>query len=153
MITDLLSSGRSARLYQTLVKEKKLFNEINAFVSADVDPGLIILGGKVMDGVTPDEAEAEVDIVLQGLIDTPIQERELKKVKNRYESNLLMGQTNILNKAMDLSFYEMLGDADLLNQEIDKYSSVKPSDITQTASEIFRNANSSTIYYLAEKQI
>ncbi len=151
MITDLLSSGRSARLYQTLVKEKKLFNEINAFVSADVDPGLVILGGKVMDGITLDDAEAEVDIVLQGLIDTPIQERELKKVKNRYESNLLMGQTNILNKAMDLSFYEMLGDADLLNQEIDKYNSVKPSDITQTASEIFKNANSSTLYYLAEK--
>jgi predicted Zn-dependent peptidase len=153
MITDLLSSGRSARLYQTLVKEKKLFNEINAFVSGDVDPGLIILGGKVMEGVTLDEADAEVNVVLKNLINNPINERELKKVQNRYESNLLMGQTNVLNKAMDLSYYEMLGDAEMINQEIDKYCSIKPSDITKTASEIFSDTNSSTLYYIADKEI
>jgi zinc protease len=151
MLTDLLSSGRSARLYQTLVKEKKIFNEINAFVSGDVDPGLIILGGKVMEGVALDNANDEVEKVLQSLIENPIDDRELKKVQNRYESNLLMGQTNILSKAMELSYYEMLGDADFLNQEINKYCSIKPTDITETASKIFRNTNCSTLYYLAEK--
>jgi hypothetical protein len=139
-------------LYQVLVKEKKLFGEISAFVSGDVDPGLIMLGGKVMEGVSLDDANIEVEAVLKGLIDHPVKERELKKVQNKYESNILIGQTSILDKAMDLSYCEMLGDASLINQEVDKYCSIKPSDITETASEIFRGTNCSTLYYTAEKE-
>jgi zinc protease len=152
LITDLLSGGKSARLYQDLVKEKKLFSDISAFVSGDVDPGLIILGGKVMQGVSLDEANEAVGKVLHDLMNCSFTERELKKVQNKYESNILMGQTNVLNKAMDLSYFEMLGDAEMLNHEIEKYCAITPSDIAQTANEIFKETNCSTLYYVAENR-
>jgi predicted Zn-dependent peptidase len=152
LITDLLSGGKSARLYQDLVKEKKLFSDISAFVSGDVDPGLIILGGKVMKGISLDEANKAVDKVLQDLMNCSFTERELKKVQNKYESNILMGQTNVLNKAMDLSYFEMLGDAEMLNHETEKYCAITPSDIAQTAKEVFKETNCSTLYYVAEKE-
>jgi predicted Zn-dependent peptidase len=151
MITDLLSSGKSARLYQALVKEKKLFSEINAYITGDIDPGLLVVGGKVMAGISLDEANKAVEDMLHNLIDKPITDRELKKVQNKYEALLLMGQTSALNKAMDLSYFEMLGDANLLNQEIEKYCSITPADITNTAHDIFHETNCSSLFYMAEK--
>ena len=151
MITDLLSSGKSARLYQALVKEKKLFSKINAYITGDIDPGLLVVGGKVMAGISLDEANKAVEDMLHNLIDKPITDRELKKVQNKYEALLLMGQTSALNKAMDLSYFEMLGDANLLNQEIEKYCSITPADITNTAHDIFHETNCSSLFYMAEK--
>ncbi len=150
MITDLLSSGKSARLYQTLVKEKKLFSDINAFVSGDVDAGILVIGGKVMKNVPTETANLAILEILSNLSQTPISARELKKVQNRYETNLLLSQTNALNKAMNIAYFEMLGDANLLNHEVDKYCSIAPSDVANTAKAIFTEQNCSTLYYMAE---
>jgi predicted Zn-dependent peptidase len=98
-----------------------------------------------------DEANKAVEDMLHNLIDKPITDRELKKVQNKYEALLLMGQTSALNKAMDLSYFEMLGDANLLNQEIEKYCSITPADITNTAHDIFHETNCSSLFYMAEK--
>jgi len=92
-----------------------------------------------------------VEDMLHNLIDKPITDGELKKVQDKYEAHLLMGQTSALNKAMDLSYFEMLGDANLLNQEIEKYGSITPADITNTAHDIFRETNCSSLFYMAEK--
>lgn len=151
MITDLLSSGKSARLYQSLVKEQKLFSEINAFVSGDVDPGLIIIGGKLMEGVSIEKADKAIGNILKELMEHPVSDRELKKVQNKFEINILQGHTSALNKAMSLAFYEMLGNASLVNQETEKYCSVSIHDIMRVAKSVFTTANCSTLYYLAEK--
>lgn len=151
MISDLLSSGKSSRLYQILVKEKKLFSEVNAFVSGDFDPGILIIGGKVMENIPVETADMAIIEILDNLSETPITERELKKVQNKYETNLLLSQTNTLNKAMSLSYFEMLGDANLLNEEIGKYCCITPNDVSNTAKNIFQRENCSTLYYLAEK--
>ena len=151
LMTDLLSSGKSSRLYQDLVKEKKLFSEINAFVSGDADPGLLIIGGKLMQGVEIEIANQAIIEKVAQLKDCPVDEREFKKVQNRFETTLLQGHTNILNKAMGLSYHEMLGDANLLNEEISNYCSVTPEDIMRIAKTVFTEENSSTLYYLTEK--
>jgi zinc protease len=151
LITDLLSGGKSARLYQALVKEKKLFSDISAFVSGDVDPGLFVIGGKTMKGVSLKEANKAILEIIENLADVPISERELKKVQNKFETNLMMGHTNALNRAMGLSYYEMLGDAGMLNQEISQYASVLPEDIVSTTREFLSETNCSTLYYMAEK--
>jgi zinc protease len=151
LITDLLSTGKSARLYQKLVKELRMFSDINAFITGDVDPGLLIIGGKLMDGISTTEAEAAIWDVLRELIEKPVEAPELKKGQNKVETNLLMGHTSALNKAMGLSYYEMLGDARHMNREVDKYCNVIAEDIQQTAKEIFCETNCSTLYYLKEK--
>ena len=151
LISDLLSSGKSARLYQELVKERKLFSEINAYVTGDVDPGLMIIGGKTIKGTSIDKADDAIQEVIEKLSSQPVSERELLKVQHKYEMNLMLGQTNALNKAMGLSYYEMLGNAGLFNDEIHKYSSIRPDEICYTAKEYLCPSNCSTLYYKAEK--
>lgn len=151
MITDLLSSGKSARLYQKMVKELQLFSDINAYVSGDVDPGLIVVGGKLIDGVSPEKADKAVSEMLKDIQGDLFTDTEIQKVKNKFESNLLMSQTNILNKGMSLSYYEMLGDAGLINSEAERYNAISREELRQTATTIFSENNCSTLYYLAEK--
>lgn len=150
MITDLLSSGKSARLYQKMVKELQLFSDINAYVSGDVDPGLIVLGGKLIDGISPEKADKAVSEMLKDIQEHLFSDTEIQKVKNKFESNLLMSQTNILNKGMSLSYYEMLGDAGLLNTEAERYNAITDEELRQTATKIFSENNCSTLHYLAE---
>lgn len=151
LISDLLSSGKSARLYQVLVKEKKLFSEINAYVTGDIDPGLLIIGGKTMEGITAEQANQAIQECIEDLANNPIAENELKKVQNKYETNLMLGQTNILNKAMGLSYYDMLGNAGLLNEEIHKYNQITPDQICLASREFLNETNCSTLFYLAKK--
>jgi zinc protease len=152
MITDLLSSGKSARLYQRMIKELQLFSDINAYVTGDVDPGLVVVGGKLIDGVSPEQADNEIYRILSEIQDNLVSDAEVQKVKNKFESNLLIGQTNILNKGMALSYYEMLGDANLLNTEAERYNSITTEEVRSTASRIFSENNSSTLYYIAENE-
>lgn len=151
LISDLLSGGRSSMLYQDLVKEKKLFNEINAYVSGDADPGLLIIGGKLMQDVDISIADQAIIEKVNALKEIKLEDRELKKVQNRFETTQLQGQSNILNKAMGLSYYEMLGNADLINNEINNYCSVNQHDINRISKVIFNDSNCSTLYYLSEK--
>jgi len=151
VITDLLSSGKSARLYQILVKEKKLFSEINAYVTGDADPGLLIIGGKTMKGVDVKDADMAIQEVIADLSNTSVSERELKKVQNKYATNLMLGHTNALNKAMGLGYYEVLGNADLLNMEMENFNAITPEDISLTSRKLLCETNCSTLFYLAEK--
>ncbi len=151
LITDLLSGGKSSRLYQSLVKEKKIFSEINAFVTGDIDPGLLIIGGKIMDGINIEEADGEIIEIINSVKANKVGERELRKVQNRFETTILQGNANILNKAMGLSYFEMLGDAELLNDETSKYCIINQDDICNNAKTVFKESNCSTIFYLSDK--
>ncbi len=149
LISDILSNGDSSRLYTRLVKEQKLFSEINAYITGDIDNGLFVFTGKLVNGVKMKDAEKAIENEIEKIKDIQVKDEELRKVKNKIESSLEFSEINVLNKAMNLSFSELLGDADLINQEKSKYSSVTIEGIHQTANEIFRKDNCSTLYYFA----
>jgi predicted Zn-dependent peptidase len=151
LISDILSNGNSSRLYTKLVKEQKLFSEINAYVTGDIDKGLLIVTGKLVEGIKMYEAEKAILKEVELLGKEAVAKDELQKVKNKIESSLIFSETSALNKAMNLAYAELLGDADLINQEIMKYSKVTTDDILRISREIFKTGNSSTIYYYAKK--
>jgi predicted Zn-dependent peptidase len=151
LITDILAGGRSGRLYHTLVKEKRIFSDINAFITASADPGLLVISGKIMENISVETAEMELLAVLEELKSKSFDENELQKVKNKFEANFMLGQTNILNKAMGLAYFEMLGNASDINLETQKYQSISQIEITETVKNVFTESNCSTLYYLAEK--
>ncbi len=150
-LSYLLSNGLSSRLIQSLIKELQYFSDINAFLSGNMDPGLFTIAGRLMPGVTMETAEAAVWEQLRLLTEKELSEYELQKVKNKIESNLRYSEISFLNKAMNLAFFEMLGDAAMINRVFDNYRSINQKDILTVASEIFRKENSSTIYYFSEK--
>jgi predicted Zn-dependent peptidase len=150
LITDILSGGKSSRLYQALVKEKKLFSEIHAYQTGSIDPGLIVIEGKLVRGVNMNDAEKAIDEEISAITTKNIDERELTKVKNRVESQIAFSETEVLNKAMNLAYYELLGDANLVNDEVNHYLKVTADDLMSEAGRIFRNENCSVLYYYSK---
>lgn len=147
LITDLLSRGQSARLYQRLVKEKELFSEINAYITGSIDDNLVVLEGKPLDSITMEEAEQAIWGELDALSLESVSAQELQKVKNKTESVSAFGEMSILDKAINLAYFELLGDAADINREQEKYQRVSPADIQRVAAAIFRPENSSTLIY------
>ena len=152
VITDLLAGGESGRLHTKLVRDRKLFSEINAYITSDIDPGLVILQGKLMKGIEIESADQSVNEVLNGLLDTSNMEEEMEKVRNKYESSTVFSNTSILNKAVSLAHYELLGDPDLINSEVDAYRSVSSEMVAEAAEKYFRPSNCSSLYYKSTRK-
>ena len=145
--SDLLASGDSSRLYTRLVKERRLFASVNAYITGDVDPGLFVLTGHLLPGTTPQQAEKALLGEVRDLAENPPGDYECEKVKNKFEANTLFGEINVMNKAMNLGFYEMLGDIGLVNRETAIYRSIAPDEISDFCRRTFRPENSSTLLY------
>ncbi|HTF19017.1 MAG TPA: pitrilysin family protein [Chryseolinea sp.] len=151
LLSDILSRGQSSRLYQQLVKEKEIFTSISSFVMGTVDPGLLVISGRVKDNVSLDEAEAGINQVVAEVLQKGVAKDELDKVKNQTESTLEFGEVELMNRAMNLAFAKLSGDTHLVNRESQLINEVTLEDIKRVASEVLREENSSTLYYEAEK--
>lgn len=149
LISDILCNGPSARLYARLVKKQQHFASVDCYVTGSIDPGLLIVEGKPTEGVSLEAGAKAIWKELEALKATPIDERELQKVKNKIESNLVFSELNVLNKSMNLAFYELLGDANLINQEAQIYQQISAQDIHRVANELLTEENCSELFYKA----
>ncbi len=139
LITDLLSQGKSARLYQNLVREKSLFTSISSYILGSVDPGLLMISGMIDSKVDFEEARQGILTEVEKLWREGPTERELEKVKNKLETSHVVSESNVLSKAMSLAYFELLGNADLVNEEMDKYRRISLSDIKRVGESVFHN--------------
>lgn len=151
LISDVLSGGNSARLHQRLVKEQKLFSQIDCYHTGSVEKGLLVIEGKISEGITAEQADAAIEKELDLLKSEKIAETELEKVKTKIESMLAFEDLSLLNRANNLAFYELLGDASQMNTEFENYNQVTVDDIFEQANEILNPNKCSTMYYLAKK--
>lgn len=151
LISDILSRGNSSRLHNSLIKEKKMFSDLHAYVMGDFDKGLFIVSGKLSSGVTMEDADKAIIEELNKMKMQLVTVEELQKVKNKMESSHVFGEIEVLNKATNLAVSELLGDANMVNLEVDKYLSVTAEQIREQANTIFRIENCSTLYYNIKK--
>lgn len=147
-ISDILSRGNSSRLYKNLIKDKQLFSDINAYVMGDMDKGIFVISGKINEGVSIEDAEAGIDAEIQKIQTELVSDNELQKCKNKIESTVTYSETDVLNKATNLAISELLGDADLINKEIENYHKVTAEQIKEQANKILQKSNCSTLFYL-----
>jgi predicted Zn-dependent peptidase len=150
LITEILSGGGSSRLYQALVKETQLFSNIDCYHMGTLDAGLLTISGKLVEGVDPAAAEKAVEAELQKMKTSLIPEPELQKVKNKTESMIAFEDMELGSRATSLAMYELLGNANLINTELDKYKQVTAQQIQDECNIIFEEKNSNTMYYLRE---
>jgi predicted Zn-dependent peptidase len=150
LMTDILSGGASSRLYQALVKEKQLFSHIECHHFGSTDNGLVTIEGKLVKGVGMDAAEEAIEIELTKMKNELVSETELQKVKNKTESLMAFEDMSVMSRANSLAYYEILGDAAWMNNELEKYGAVTTADIMQQTRSIFRKENSNTIHYLSD---
>jgi len=151
LMSDILSRGHSSRLYKSLVKEKQIFSEVHAYISGSLDTGMFVFEGKPLENISIEQAETAIWEQLEILKSGEISADELTKVKNKTESTMIFSEMSLLEKGMNLAWSELLGDADLINHETEKYLAVTAADIKEQANKLFRRDNSSTLIYLAEK--
>lgn len=148
LLSDVLSNGKSSRMYQGLVVEQKLFTEINAFISGDDDAGLFIVMGKYCDGISLEQGEEAIWHELKSVCENPVSEQELRKMKNKNEASATFSNMKILDKAMNLAYYAHLGEPDWINKEREFYNSVTIRDLQQAAEQMFHLDCHSVLYYL-----
>lgn len=144
-LTDVLAGGFSSRLYEILIKQKQIFSSVNAFISGDVHSNMFVVTGRLAPNVTVAQAEEAVWEELERLKTETIGLNESEKVKNKFEANTLFGELNVMNKAMNLGFYKMLGDTELINREIEIFRSIEPSEIVDMARKNFVPERCSTL--------
>ncbi|MBL7847691.1 MAG: insulinase family protein [Cyclobacteriaceae bacterium] len=149
LLTDVLGRGESSRLYRQLVKEKEIFTSISSFGMGSLDPGLVVVSGRLQEGRSFEEAERAVDEILASVVEEDISDEELEKVKNQAESTLEFGEVEVMNRAMNLAFSALSGDPNHVNQEASRIAAVTKVDIRRMAGEILREENSSVLYYEA----
>lgn len=150
LLTDILSGGGSSRLYQSLVKEQQLFSNIECHHFGSSDAGLVVVEGKLVKGVDIAAAEKAVEAELTRMKEELVPEHELQKVKNKTESVIAFEDMSVMSRASSLAYYELLGDAAWMDEELVKYAAITPEDIREESRRIFREENSNTIYYLSE---
>lgn len=152
MLSDILSNGKSSRLIQRLVIERRICSSIDAYIAGSLDAGLFHIIGKPAPGHTLADVEKAVWEELERIKQTPTEEHELEKVKNRYESEQIFGNINYLNVATNLAYFELLGRAENLNDEVNKYRSVTAAQLQRVARATFIPENSCTLYYQAQSK-
>lgn len=141
ILSDILSNGRSSRLNQHLVQEKQLFSSIDASISGSIDAGLFHISGKPSAGVSLEEAEAAVREELKILQNEAIAAQELEKVKNKFESTQIFGNINYLNVATNLAWFELNGEAEDMEREVERYRAVTAGQLQTVAQAAFDKAN------------
>ncbi len=150
LISDILSQGKSSRLYQNLVKDRELFSDIKAYNFGSLDTGMFVIEAKPSENTSIELADEVIWQQLNDLKNNLVSTDELTKVKNKLESTLVFSEMSLLDKAMNLAFYELMGDANNLNIEIEKYAAVSKQDIKDMANGLFEKEKCTTLYYLAQ---
>jgi predicted Zn-dependent peptidase len=150
LITEVLGGGTSARLYEQLIKVKQIFSSIDCYHFGTVDPGLLVIEGKLVKGISMAVAEKAVLEEIEKIKNEILDAKEVQKVINKTESVICFEDMSIMNRAHSLAYYELLGDADLMNKELGMYQRVTPSMIQHTAQQIFQENNRNTLYYYSK---
>lgn len=150
LISDILSQGKSSRLYRKLVKENKLFSDINAYNFGSLDTGMFVIEGRINPDVKIEDADQAIWSELEILKNELVDNEELTKVKNKFESTFEFSEMSLLDKAMNLAYYELLGDAALFNNEVSKYLKISAEDIKTVSQNLFQEQKATTLYYLAK---
>jgi predicted Zn-dependent peptidase len=150
LITEILGGGGSSRLFQSLVKEKQLFSSLDCYHFGSIEKGLLAIEGKLVKGVKMEDADQAVKDELEKMKQNLVDPNELQKVKNKTESVIAFEDMSIMSRATSIANYELLGDAQLMNTELEKYQAVTVEEIHAYCNTIFDEKNSNTLYYFAK---
>ncbi|MFT5602790.1 MAG: zinc protease [Flavobacteriales bacterium] len=151
LISDVLSGGQSCRFFTKWIMENPKFTDLDGYITGSIENGLFVISGKPADGVSLDECYEIIWKELELMKTELASEREMEKILNKVESSTVFGEMSVLNKAMSLCHYELLGDANLINEQLDNYRAVNAQDLKRIANDIFTVENCSVLYYKAKK--
>ena len=150
LMSDILSNGRSSRLFRRLVMEKSLFTSIDASITGAIDAGLFLINGRLNQGVSLQQADEAIEEELGRLCRESASEQEISKMVHKFETGYLFSNLSYVDKAANLSYFELIDAAESIDREVEKYYRITPESLQKTAQAVFRANNMSTLYYKAQ---
>ena len=134
LLSVILAGGRSSRLYQDLVYQKRLARRVDAdYDGLSVDPTIFSITAQVMPEKDPAEVERAIDILLDRVRTKLVNGREVEKAKNQVEAAFVFGQDSIFGQAMRIGQYESSARWQLLDSYLAGIRKVTPGDIMNVA--------------------
>ena len=150
-LSDALGRDKSSRLYVSLKKNKQLVSEINAYITGSIDTGLLIISGKLNEQVSFQEFDTALWEEINKIKTVELESKELDRIMIKIRTSREFQEQGLLNRAMNLSMYELLGDANRINDENRIYSKITTRDILKCANEILQKTNCSVLKVKADK--
>ena len=152
LLNQILSGGASSRLNRAVVEDKQLALFCSAFSFGLEDPGLTMAFALANMGVAPSEVEGAMLIEIDRLKNELISEQELQKLQNQIENGFISSNASVAGIAESLANYHMyFGDAQLINNEVDRYNAVTAEDIRAAARKYYTPENRVVLYFLQEE--
>jgi len=134
LLSNILTDGKSARLYKKMIDEHQTALQVLAFSDAQEDYGVYIMGALPMDGVSLETLAQEMDEEIERLQTELISEREYEKLQNQIEANFVAQNSNMEGIALSLADnYTFYKDTNLINKAIDHYRAITREDIREAA--------------------
>ena len=150
MLSDVMANGKSSRFYRHLVEDRKLFLSLDASVIGRIDNGLLLIEGVLPDGADVDLCEQAIWDELEPIRKDLVDEKELQKLKNKFESNHHLQCVNYLQRAQNLAHYEAYGDAHLIDTEVERYQAISNDNLRAAARKFLTKKNSTVLRYLSK---
>lgn len=145
LCSDILAGSKSSRLYNQLIVQEKKFSSISAYITGSIDDGLFVISGHLQKGISFQEAEASIWQEIEKISNQPMEENELIKVKNKHKTGKVFSEQSLLNRVMNIAFFENLGLLHELNSELEKYDEITATDIQNFSSKVFLKTNRSIL--------
>jgi len=145
IISDAIGGDKSSRLYQAILKKAKLVSEINAYITGSIDQGLFLITGKLAPGKSFEDLDTALWLELDKINHLYMEITELERLKNKIQTAKEFQEQGLLNRTMNLSFHELLGDANGINTEKDSYKNITPEAIHRVSNQLFRKENCSLL--------
>ena len=145
MISDALGREKSSRLYIRLKKELNLVSEIGAYITGSLDDGLLMISGKLNDGVSFEQVDSEIWKIIDEFVSDEMSLVELERLNIKIRTAREFQDQGLLNRAMNLCYFELLGDASGINEDSLVYQSITPKHMSVLCKSILKKKNCSVL--------
>ena len=153
MMSKILSDGESSRLNKKCVEQTESAMYVGSFPFASEDPGLSFVFGIANSDVAPSDLEKEINGEFERMKSELISDKEFDKIRNMMENDFVYNFSSMVGIAENLANYKMyFGDANLINNELERYLQVSKEDILRVAKKYFTDDNRVVLYYLPKEQ-
>ncbi len=153
MVNRILSNGNSARLNRSVKDEQQKAIYVGAFSFPFEEPGLAIMFAIANAGVDVNDLEKSMDAEVERMRNEPISAEELSKLKAQLETEAIQDNSRVAGVAGNLATaHTILGSADLINKEIDRYLALTADDLMRAAQTYFVPKNRVVLHYLPISQ-
>jgi predicted Zn-dependent peptidase len=152
VLSDILATGESSRFYHRLVYEKQLCSDVGCYIDPKELAGVFYIYAILMPNVTVEEAENEIELIIEEVKNTGTTDYEIEKIKNKIEARYVFKKQTLLSKADLLSHYKTFFDnPGLIDTNILNYDLITTTDISGAAKQYLNKNNRVVLYYLPKK--